>query len=791
MTLERDDLIERLQAAFRQELAEHVGTLNGHALLLERGVDDAQRGELLRSLFRAAHSLKGASRAVSLPALEAACHRLEDLLGAARDERISLGSSAIQAIFDAADQLAAAGEQLDAGHDLDLAALDALSRRLAALAAGEPAAGGGAHPPQPAAAAEGNGRKAPQPTIPDVPGSSGPADARARAASAGLAAEHRVVGDAQRSAAERPQRAVGSDQVRIAAAKLDTLLSRSSVVGVAVQRIQSGEEGILALGESLRRMRRELQSLRGTLQCGGATGAASGVENTAAEAFASLERQMLATAAGCDRAAAEQCRGAEDLARAVGLLDEEIRRVRLLPFAIACAGLDRAVRDLARGAGKHVDLVLEGASVEIDRSVLEGLSDPIRALVRNAVDHGIEMPEERRCAGKPETGCLRLGAALHGDRVEITLEDDGRGIDVEAIRAIARERGLAAPQSAEEALNTLFEPGFSTAARLTAVSGRGVGLDIVRASIEGMHGTVAATSVPGRGMRFVLSLPLTLTTIRVVLAEVGGQILAIPSSGVVRLLRGITGRVRPAGGGRVLCLGGSEPIPIRSLAAVIGAPEDDTATDDDTLPIALVEGAGQRIALSVGEVVAERELLVKHLGKRLRGLRLFSGAAVLETGRAVLILSVAELIRRALAQGEPAVVRPRVARSSPERRPRILIADDSVTTRSLERSILECSGFEVVTSVDGEDAWSRLCEQPVDLVVSDVDMPRLSGLELCQRIRQSEPFRDLPVVLVTSLEAEDDLARGARAGANAYLVKRTFDQRDLVGTVRDLLGTGP
>jgi two-component system chemotaxis sensor kinase CheA len=469
-------------------------------------------------------------------------------------------------------------------------------------------------------------------------------------------------------------------------------------------------------------------------------------------------------------------------------LDSEVRRVRMLPFAEACQGLERAVRDLAQAGGKQVDLVVEGGRVELDRSVLEGLKDPLNHLVRNAVDHGIEPSERRRAAGKPPVGRVTVAAELRGSQVEVVVADDGAGLDLDALRAVARKRGLPEPPEGSDMTHLIFLPGLSTAPIITDVSGRGVGLDVVKQRVEQLHGTIELASEPGRGTRFTLAVPLTLTTIRALLVVAGGQALAFPTTNVRKLILVGPDDVHRAGGREVLVTEGA-PLPIAALAEALGlaVPKPAGAAASGRRP-ALIAAAGERrMAFVVDELLTEQEVVVKALGARIRRVRNFSGGTILPSGRVALVLNVAQLVRTALGRAPGATLAPAAPAAAPLAAKRLLVVDDSITTRTLEKSLLEAAGYQVATAVDGADAWRFLQEQGADLVLSDVEMPRMDGLELTEAIRASPRFTDLPVVLLTARASEHDKARGVEVGADAYLVKDEFDQRALLETVAQLL----
>jgi two-component system chemotaxis sensor kinase CheA len=454
------------------------------------------------------------------------------------------------------------------------------------------------------------------------------------------------------------------------------------------------------------------------------------------------------------------------------------------------------IRDLADAADKQIVLNVEGGDVELDRSILEGLKDPLRHLVRNAIDHGAETPAERRSAGKTPQVQLTVSAALRGDHVEVVVADDGRGLDLEALRQQLRRRNLPDPADERELAQAVFLPGLSTRRLVTDVSGRGVGLDVVKGRVEAMHGTVGLSSEPGRGTRFTLAVPLTLTTLRALLVSAAGQTFAIVSAAVQKLVRVDPAAVRTVEGRPLLALGGP-PLPVAELADVLGLRAAGSHREErDRRPAVIVSTGERRAAFLVDEFLAEQEVVVKNLGGRIRRLRHVVAATVLPSGRIALVLNTGNLVRSALAHGPtvaPVWSAGERLGAAPPRAParkRILLADDSVTTRTLEQSILEAAGYEVLTAADGAAAWQVLQEKGADLLVSDVDMPRLDGFDLTERVRASSRFRDLPVVLVTAREQAEDRARGAAVGADAYLGKSVFDQQELLTVLTQLIGAG-
>jgi two-component system chemotaxis sensor kinase CheA len=582
----------------------------------------------------------------------------------------------------------------------------------------------------------------------------------------------------------------------VPAERLDAMLTRNGELLVARRSVESWSDDVEALRDYVGGWRDEWRTATkplGKLRRG-AEGEAEAdplvrrlgqALDRAGDRLNELEDQL-------DRLAGKMARNRRQLARAADLLDEDVRRVRMLPFADACQGLERAARDLSQAAAKPVDLVIEGGAVELDRSVLEGLKDPLMHLVRNAIDHGIESAERRRAAGKPPVGRVSVTAELRGPQVEIVVADDGAGLDIDALRQQAKARGLSESADDRALADLIFQPGVSTSAIITNISGRGVGLDVVKSRVEALHGTIELTSEPGQGMRFTLDVPLTLTTLRAVLVKESGQFFAVASACVQRLVRIDPRDFRMVEGREMLLTRGSPPLPVASLSTSLGlvAPPELDRTDNKR-PGLIVAVGDRRAAFIVDELLAEQEIVVKGLGARIRRARLVSGSTILPSGRIALVLNAVNLLRAALSSG--AGLAASRAQDQPSSvaavasRKRLLVVDDSVTTRTLEKTILEAAGYEVATAVDGEDGWRLLQERGADLLISDIEMPRMDGFALAETVRASSRFAELPVVLFSSRASETDKARGIEVGADAYIVKGAFDQKDLLETIAQLL----
>ena len=486
-------------------------------------------------------------------------------------------------------------------------------------------------------------------------------------------------------------------------------------------------------------------------------------------------------------------RKADEDARALsavsGRLGASARHLRQRPFSELTETLPRVARDVALDVGKHVRVVLAGGAIEADRVVLEALREPLLHLVRNAVDHGVELPAQRSAAGKPDEAEIRIEGALRGDRLQVTISDDGRGIDLDAVRRGLERNGRPVPRDDYAVARTIFDDGFSTRDTATTLSGRGVGLAIVRSSAERMGGTVDVRFAAGRGTTITIDVPISIATMRVVLVETGGVILGVPSAFVARVAQADPHALVRVDG-REMLLTADVAIPITTLSGLLGPPFTEGVAPA-MLQLVVLESGGRRLAVVVDDLLDECELVLRpleHAGHAATNATV--GTALLGGGSVALVLSVPALMDRneGLGTSVGTIV---LGRGAPRPPSRILVVDDSITSRTLEQSVLAAAGYDVITAVDGVAAWRILEREPVALVVSDVEMPQLDGIGLCERIRATEATATLPVILVTSLDQPAQRARGLEAGADAYITKSSFDQDTLLDTVRMLIGRDP
>ena len=476
-----------------------------------------------------------------------------------------------------------------------------------------------------------------------------------------------------------------------------------------------------------------------------------------------------------------------------GELEGGIRTIRLLPLSTIFNLYPRMVRDLAREQSKEVQLVIEGGEITVDKRILEEMKDPLMHLIRNAVDHGIEMPEERTRKGKHRVGIIKLKACQTAANIEVEVEDDGRGLDIEAIKQTALKRRICSEtellsMSLAQIQSLIFLPGFSTSSFITDVSGRGVGLNVVRSNIENLKGAVHIESFQGKGCRFRARLPVTLATTRILLAAINGRNYAIPVEFVQTIRTVSQEEIFPIEGQKtIICEG--QPVSVLPLSELLELrnvnQKSKIGESAGTFSCVILSIGEDRLGLLVDAVTDEQEVVLKPQSAILKRVRNVSGATTLCTGEVCTVLNPLDLMKS--AQKGKIELSPKETAPQALKKQAILLAEDSITTRTQMKRILEGAGYEVVAAVDGLDAFNKLSARPFDGVVSDILMPNMDGLALTEKIRQDKKYKEMPIILVTSLSSEDDKRRGIEVGANAYITKPAFDQKVFLDTLKRLI----
>lgn len=737
-----------LVAIFRAEVDEKLASLRDGLLQLEGHRAPKQ---LIAVLFRDAHTVKGSARALALESVVSLAHRSEDLLGALRDGRFPVRRDLVDLLLAAAEGIGRAMP----GADRPVTADD-----LAALVVALDQALDGTDPVEvpklsaPVAEVD----------VEDVADAAEPQSRRGQTVRVPTRRVHDlldVVGEAELEA-RRVERTAG----RVATIATEHLRwSRSlrqavSVHGGLPPEITESVLGLAALGDQLQAASRDL---RGRL---------------------------------------------EDAQQRLAQVRDGAMGMAMVPVRRVVASFPQLVREVSSATGKDVELVLVGADVELDTRVLDGVADALKHLVTNAVDHGCETAAQRSAAGKPGRASVRVSARAAGATVIIEVSDNGSGIDEEQLRAAAVAHGLLAEDDApasQQLMGLLFVSGFSTRSEVTETSGRGIGLDVVRTAVEDLGGSVEVETEAGTGTKFTITLPVTLGVMRCLVARLGDERYALPVTNVVETLNLRDSVTQTVAGAPVIMRHGLS-IPIADLGSALDVPGERAQR---VAVVVRYGGPGEQLAWAVDALEGELELVVKDLGGFLGRLPAVGGATIDADGAVMFLLDLRELAVAQLGSGRAmhvpaALISEAAAATAGETpsdsvpagggasrgkgRPRILVVEDSVGVRELQRVILEGAGYDVITAVDGQDGASRLGQAPVDLVLSDVEMPGMDGFTLTRQIRKTRGWENVPVVIMTSRGDDADKRAGLDAGANAYLLKSEFDQADLVDTVRRLVG---
>lgn len=739
---------------FREEMGAHSAILTDGLLSLERSGSSKER---IEPLMRAAHSIKGAARVVNLlPAVHIA-HEMEDVLVAAGESQVNLDAATVDILLGALDWMVGMSAVSD----------EALPNWL------EQHGDEAAHWAVTIGACLGKCQPAERSSEPDPV--TLPAPVAEPASEAGSAAEPAPIPGVRSMPAAGAAAETTEASVKIAAQTLNQTLAHAADLLLEARRI----ENLVRDFQPLKRLQRRLAAAARSPT--GGHGLTSG----------GLVRGMMDLGESMDHLETQLF----DIASRTNFLAERLHnlalRGRMRPFAEGVQGFPRLVRDLARQLGKEVDFTIIGQGTLVDRDILTRLEAPLNHLLRNALDHGLETPGARHAAGKPVKGQLRLEARHRSGRLLVSLSDDGRGIDSAALREGIIRRGLITADLAErltpaELYDFLFLPGVSTREAVSEISGRGVGLDVVQTMVHVAGGSLEVSSEHGAGTRFELHLPVTRSVIRALCVALAGQVYALPLARIDRAERR-EARELSSLNGHYFYNGERGNIALVSARRLLGL--DDPEQPPEQLSLVLISSENRQYALEVDALRGETDLVVRPLDPRLGKVPNLGAIALDEQGQPVLIMDVDDLVRSAdRLSGQSHAPRRKPAVTLRHRAKRILVVDDSITVREVERKLLENGGYEVEVAVDGMDGWNQLRAGAFDLVVSDVDMPRMNGIELVTRIKADEKLASLPVVIVSYKDREEDRLRGMQAGADYYLTKSSFHDAGLIRAVRDLIG---
>jgi two-component system chemotaxis sensor kinase CheA len=734
------DIHEKLLAAFQIEHREHVQAVRAMLDDLARKEFDAQTFDFVEA-HRRVHSLKGAARAVGLRPLEALAHRLETLMSDCQTGALALDREvagvihrAFDSIEDFTAELKSAAEPVEPTEAL--AALERLLNAKRRQPAGDPRSemdekrDNGVFRPIRAAAEP-------------------------------------------RSEAARGTSAFGTiDTTRVDVDSLDDVLKHAS-------EILSEDLHHERISVELRELQQEIATLaRDTAGIAGVPGIAASALNTVldrAKAVSLMQRDA-----------------AWRLKKLGGRLYRDVRELRIVPAESVFGGVRKMVRDLAQAERKQVEIEVEGLETRADRQVLQALKDPVMHLLRNAVSHGIEAPDVRMRRGKPAAGRIAIKMATQGNRLIIRIADDGYGLDRARIVKEALRRGVLR-EDASVAGNVvaltplLVQPGFTTAREVTEISGRGIGLSVVDKAVRQLQGTFDLSPGERAGTVASVAVPLMVASHRLLLAQCNGHTYAIPTHNVQRLCRfAVEGITTVNGKSMIVSEDEDDPLPLASLAQLLG--HTDTAVDSTGTSILVVSlrSGPARLGVAVDRLVGVQDAIVHDLDGALRKLSLVMGGIILADGGIATVINPTALIESGREPGHQWSFDKRPPVES-RKAPLIMVVDDSITTRTLEKSILEARGFRVRLSVDGVDALEKLSQEPVDLVIADIEMPRMDGFELLHAMKGDQRVAEIPVILVTSRDNAQDRRKGLALGADAYIVKQRFDQSALIETIDQIL----
>lgn len=716
------ELRNKLLAVFDGEHREHLAVIR-EFLNDAESAPDSLSGAELQECFRRIHSLKGAARAVNIPGIESLAHRLESVLSGLQSGERSLDSELVGTLR----------RSLDAVEDLAAAAMG--KRSAPSIAALEEELG-------------------------DTASTAGRQILSSQAAASVDEARTRPNRDLQKSAR------ASDEPMQVSTANVDRMMQAIASVQVGERQRQSLQDSVSSLMHGLLALKTELPHL-----------------DSGSGQSARRMRRALTELVDLSRHLQRELRTSSWKAAQAGRkLRSEVASIRLDVASSVLGDLGSHARELASDEGKQVRVECKGLDVKADRLVLQQLKRPLLQLLRNAISHGIELPEERRNAGKPPEGSVVLRASTDARFLKVEVRDDGRGVDVDKVRSIAINNGN--PDD-DDLLQLLALPGLSTSDSVNRLSGRGIGMGIVTDAVHRLQGEVSIRTSCGKGTTIRVRVPLSVASTRVLLVRIADETYAVPSHAVRRVLHVHRDEVGPLSKGLGLAVDGSKaPVPLASLGEMLGLGTGAALQSAQTVCALAVGQTDIRRVLVVDEIVAVRDEVLVPTDDVLAGDARLAGAVLLDNDTVAPVVNPAWLL-----SGDAPLSFSCWQKNAPvpARKPVILVADDSVTTRTLEKSILESHGYAVILAVDGNQALAKLRENLVDIVVADVDMPELDGFGLLRAIKSDPERAELPVIMVTSKNSEQDIRTGQDLGADAYLIKQSFEQAELLETVRRLL----
>ncbi len=723
---------------FCAEIEAQTSALGESLLVLEREPQDTAA---LERLMRAAHSIKGAARMIGVaPAVQLA-HAMEDCFVAAQNNALQLQPADVDLLLAGTDALRGLGAELMENPEAQVA--PELTASIAALC---------------------------------TPGRTPPA----------AVGEPTCAPKRERESETPEPSAAASRVVRISADRVNRLVGLTGELTVTSRWVRVHADSLLGLKKRQSDLIAVIDRLRAVVE-----------QSTLSDLANNLLNDAQKLAYGCRHNMAQRLTELEEFDRRASnvsnRLNHEVIASRMRPFSDGVQGFPRLVRDVARSLDKQVELVIRGRDTQVDRDILEKIEAPLNHILRNAIDHGIESPGERTAAGKPAYGSILLEAYHSAGMLTVVVSDDGRGVDMDALRSKIVRKNMVNERMAAELLETelldfLFLPAFSTRESISEISGRGVGLDVVHNVVQEMRGHIRASSAAGQGMRIQLQLPLALSVLRTLTVEVGGELYAFPLARIENILRISRDAVQTLEDRQFVTTSDG-----RHIGLVYGGQVFDQAgggSPDAVLPLVVIGGRGRSYGVIVDRFLSERDLAVHTIDPRLGKIQDIAAAAITDDGTPLFIVDVDDMLQSIenLVSGRRLHKLSGAGQDETQERSRILVVDDSLTVREVERKLLESHGYSVDVAVDGMDGWNTVRVNEYDLVISDVDMPRMNGIELVTMIKNDPKLRKLPVMIVSYKDRPEDRERGLEAGADYYLAKGGFHDDTLIEAVVDMIG---
>lgn len=794
-------------ARFVDEAREHISRLNEGLKVLDKNPEDT---DTLNAVFRSAHTIKGSSRMMKLIPVSEVAHKLEDALDAFRQQKIPPSPALSDLFFQGIDAIDTMLDQIAAGREIRETPpeiCEALEKAAMGMPLSESEKSKEIKPEKSETAfpekketvplkterenSTGTGKKfrekEAEPGIKEIQREKTGSESRAENGemfrekepdpeiteenqSKNAEPEIRISGKPENTAAEKPK----AETIRIEADKLDELIKLMGEIVSGHSRSRQRIQQILdieKLSEKYSRFTEKLPEKR--------------------PLSAKERKELLDNAANLHIALKELAALFKEDISIQGILSNDLQdkslKMRMLPLSTIFNSFHRTVRYIARNFDKEIDFSAEGGETELDKKIIEKISDPLLHMIRNCIDHGIEKKEERIRAGKNAKGSIRLSADYEGENVLIRIRDDGKGIPLEKIKEKAVKKKIFTPSEIEtvpknEIINLIFRPGFSSKDIVTDISGRGVGMDVVKKNIiDDLKGTVQVETEEGKGCSFHIRLPLTMAVIHVLFIRVSGMSFAVPASYISEIVRLKTEDLIRVTDRRAVRIR-EQIVPIEYLCTVLEVPAEKTRKKEDEFLILIASVGNEKMGLIIDALVDEEDMVIKPLPSHMRHIRFVSGCIISGSNEIFNVLHIPRIMESAKEIRRQSSVQPE------KKSLHILVADDSVSTREIEKSILESYGYHVTLAGDGREAYEKTRKYSYDLIVSDVEMPRMDGFSLTRKLREEEEYKDIPIILVTSLDKEEDKRKGIQAGADAYIVKGDFEQSTLVETVRNLLG---